>query len=127
MVGGKGNPNVRTDAPVATDPGVVVRVAGTVTTAGGGASTTVTQSSASASLSSVSLLAANTNRLRFSVYNDSATAKLYLRLDASAATTTNNVTILQPAGYFEPPVNYTGEVRGIWDIASGAARIGEYT
>jgi hypothetical protein len=88
-------------------------------------STTPTQSSVAASTSSVSLLAANTARRGATIYNDS-TADLYLKLGASASTT--SFTIKLAAGdYYEVPFGYTGAVTGIWSSATGNARITELT
>jgi hypothetical protein len=127
-VGSFGNPEVLREAPVSTSAGVVARIAGSVAVTGAGSadSENVTHSSVAASLSSTTMLAANSSRLRFSIFNDDTAALMYIHLDDSAATTTNQVAIIQPRGYFEPPVNYKGEVRAIWSAATGAARVAEY-
>ena len=88
-------------------------------------STTPAQSSVAGSASSVSLLASNANRLGATVFNDS-TADLYLKLGATASTT--SFTVKMAAGsYFEVPFNYTGAIDGIWSSATGSARITELT
>jgi hypothetical protein len=69
------------------------------------------------------LLAANGARLGATFYNDS-TANLYLKLGATASTTSFSARIL-PGGYYELPFSYTGEVDGVWDAAAGAARVTE--
>ena len=87
---------------------------------------TATRTQVADSATDVSLLAANTDRKKYAVYNDS-TAVLYLA-DGAAATTTNYTVQIPPNGYFEN-VGYVGAVRGIWatDPGTGAARITEYT
>ncbi len=86
---------------------------------------TPTQSSVAASASSVTLLSSNASRKKVVIYNDSTSASLYVRLNASAATSSNFTYKLYPSGYLEE-YNYTGEIRGIWSAASGNARITEY-
>jgi hypothetical protein len=61
------------------------------------------------------------------IFNDS-TAILYVKFGTTASTTSYTVKML--AGqYFEfpGPAIYTGRVDGIWDSATGAARITEDT
>ena len=88
--------------------------------------TTATLANVSASLSNVTLLASNANRKGAMVFNDSATASLFLKFGATASSTSFTVK-LAPGGYFEAPVPviYTGIIDGIWDIASGSARVTE--
>ena len=77
--------------------------------------------------SSTSILASNANRLRATVTNDSS-ARLYLRFEAAAASTSNYaVSLAQHETWIED--NYTGEIRGIWasDPGDGAARVNEVT
>lgn len=86
---------------------------------------TPAQSSVAGSASSVSLLASNANRLGATIYNDS-TVNLYVRL-GSTASTSNFTVKLAPGDYYEVPFNYTGAIDGIWDSATGNARITELT
>lgn len=86
---------------------------------------TGTSSNVSGSATSVTILAANTNRLGATIFNDSS-ANLYLKLGATASTTSFAVK-LYPDGYFEVPANYSGIINGIWDSATGAARVTEIT
>ena len=81
--------------------------------------------SVNASITSVSLLAANTNRKTFYVYNDSA-ATLYLAWGATASTIAYT-TQVPPNTLYEMPSASTwqGAVSGIWPTATGAARITE--
>jgi len=83
--------------------------------------------SVAASTSSVTLIASNTARRGATVYNDSATANLYIKLGATASTTSFTAKV-GPDSYFElPQAVYTGVVDGIWDAAVGNARITELT
>lgn len=86
---------------------------------------TPAQSSVAGSVTSVSILAANTGRLGATVFNDSTSA-LYLKLGATASATSYTVKMFQN-DYFETPFGYTGAIDGIWDVATGNARITEVT
>ena len=79
------------------------------------------------SASSVTLLAANANRLGAVIFNDSS-AVLFLKLGATASSTSYTVRLTQYTGY-EVPFGYTGVIDGIWasDPNDGAARIVELT
>jgi len=80
-----------------------------------------------AAVVSTSLLAANTNRRGATVFNDSATAGLYLKLGTAASATSFTV-LIPPNNYYElPDPAYTGIVHGIWTAAVGDARITELT
>lgn len=91
-------------------------------------STTPTQTSVASSASSVSLLAANNARKGATITNDS-TAILYLKLGATASTTSYTVTlngaVAAPFVYYEVPYGYVGAIDGIWASANGNARITE--
>lgn len=84
---------------------------------------TPSQSSVAGSASSVTLLAANSDRLGATIYNDS-TAALYVKLGATASTSSFTVKMASD-GYFEVPYGYTGVIDGIWASATGNARITE--
>lgn len=75
--------------------------------------------------SSTTILAANSSRKGFIIFNDS-TVVLYLKLGATASTTSFTYK-LNPSGTLnEPNFPYTGVIDGIWaSNASGAARITE--
>ena len=90
---------------------------------------TGTQTSVSGSTASVTILAANTDRLGATIFNDQSVggAVLYLRLSATAATTTTYTTQIGPLGYYELPANYTGMITGIWSATQGNARVTELT
>ncbi len=78
---------------------------------------------------SVTVLAANANRLGFRIVNDSS-AIVYLKCGAAASTTSFTEKLLpgQSWGTRELGVNYTGLIAGIWESApGGAARVTELT
>lgn len=106
------------------DGGNSITVDGTVTINEPKAST-ASHTNVSASASNVTLLSSNANRLGATIYNDS-TAVLYVKLGATASTT-SFVTKLYQDDYYEVPFNYTGIIDGIWASATGAARIVEFT
>lgn len=83
-----------------------------------------TPANVAASTSSVTLAAANASRRGLYVYND-GTANLFLKLGATASTSSFSVKI--PAGglYELPAPYYRGTVDGIWDAANGNARVTE--
>lgn len=114
-------------AAVAADPALVVAISpnNTVPTKEIRSSTGTTTTVA-ASATSVTLLSANANRLGATIYNDSAFANLFVKLGATASTTSFAVR-LTPNGYYEVPYGYTGIIDGIWSVASGNARIVEHT
>jgi hypothetical protein len=83
--------------------------------------------SVAAAVASTSLLAANTTRRGAMIFNDSASANLYVKL-GSTASLTSFTALVPPSGYYELPYPvYTGTIDGIWDAAVGDARITELT
>jgi hypothetical protein len=87
---------------------------------------TATLSSVADSASSVTVLAANAARLGATIVNDS-TEILYLKMGATASTTSYTVKMAVDA-YYEVPFGYTGILDGIWaNNASGSARVTELT
>lgn len=86
---------------------------------------TCTSSTVAASVASVSLLAANAARVEFTVWNAS-TAIMYLDFDATA-TTADYAVRIDPSGYFESPVSYTGQVSAIWSAANGSALVRDFS
>jgi hypothetical protein len=87
---------------------------------------TGTVSSVASSASSVVILAANALRKGATVYNDS-TQILYLKLAASAASSSSYTVQMASGAYYEVPFSYSGELRGIWASANGNARVTELT
>lgn len=83
-------------------------------------------SSVAAAVSNTVLLPSNSTRLGATIYNDSSSSLLYVKLGATATTTDFTVKIF-PLGYYEVPYGYTGEIDAIWSVASGFARIDELT
>ena len=83
-------------------------------------SATGTQTNPSLSTVSATLLAANTNRTGASVFNNSA-AIVYVRLSATAASTTTFTIKLQPDDYYEVPSNYNGAITAILNTGTTAA------
>lgn len=82
-----------------------------------------------AALASAVMLPLNNNREGFSVWNDSPTDTLYLLAapaSAGAASSVNFTIKIAPAGYYEQPFHYGGEVRGAWSGTSGGARVTEF-
>lgn len=86
-------------------------------------SSNTNQTTVAGSASSVTLLAANTARLGATIFNDS-TSMLYIKLGATASTTSFTVQLLTNA-YYEIPYGYTGRIDGIWGSATGNSRITE--
>lgn len=88
-------------------------------------SSTAVITSVSNSLSTQVLLAINTARRGFMIYNDSL-AIVFLAFAATASTTAFSVK-LQPGSEYEPGIDYTGIISGIASAAVGACRITEFT
>lgn len=86
---------------------------------------TAAVTSVAGSASSVSLLASNNARVGATIFNDS-TALLYIKLGATASTSSFTVK-LQQDEYYEVPYGYTAAIDGIWASATGNARITELT
>lgn len=84
-------------------------------------SDTSTRSNKAASTASQLLISSNTNRVGFIILNDS-TATLTICYDA-AASATSKTAIIPPGQHITD--THTGEVYGIWDTATGDARITE--
>lgn len=87
-------------------------------------SATSSVTNVTASTSNVTLLASNSNRLGASIYNDS-TRDLYLKLGATASTSSFTVKVRKGA-FYEVAFGYTGIIDGIWESGvTGAARVTE--
>lgn len=125
----------KADAPAANDTGTfslmsfIKRISGNITaflgfsTPGG----TGTLTSVASNVASVTLLAANAGRKGAIIFND-GTANLSIRLEAAAASAVNRSFVIAAGGTFVlNKGDYTGEIRGIWDVANGSARITEIT
>lgn len=88
-------------------------------------SSTGTHANVASSASNVTLLASNASRLGATIYNDS-TAILYVKLGATASTT-SYAAQMATLSYYEVPFGYTGIIDGIWASANGNARVTELT
>jgi hypothetical protein len=80
-------------------------------------------SSVAASVVSVQLAAGSGEAKGYTIYNDSASANLYISLGSTAASLTSFTAKLVPGAYYETPFGYNGPIQGIWDAAIGSARI----
>jgi hypothetical protein len=89
-------------------------------------SSTGTITSVAASATSATVLASNAARVGAAIYNDSANI-LYLALSASAASLTAFTIRIMPNSYYDLPVDYTGQINGIWNGNVGSARVTEFT
>lgn len=92
-------------------------------------SATGTQTSVASSATSVTILASNTGRKKFIIWNDS-TQILYLLFvtGGTASTTVYTIQLGAQQGYewASQPI-YTGAIIGIWASANGNARVTEFT
>lgn len=86
---------------------------------------TVAATTVASSATSTSLLAANSSRSGFTIWNAS-TAILYLDYGATATAAAYAVRI-DPGGYFESPIAFTGQISGIWSAANGSALVREFS
>jgi hypothetical protein len=85
-----------------------------------------TKSSVAGNAGSVSILSANSQRKAATFYNDSTSA-MYLDLTGGTASATSFTVKLQQQQFYELPLPiYTGAITGIWDTATGNARITEF-
>jgi hypothetical protein len=91
---------------------------------------TATLASVAASIISVTLAAASAavvgtspGRMGMVVVNDSTTATLYLAYAATASLTAYTYKVLPGQTFEMPSPLYSGLVSGIWDVASGNARV----
>ena len=87
---------------------------------------TGTVASVAASATNVTLLASNASRKGAMVYNDSAVA-LYLKLGATASSSSFTAKVFGNGYYELNDPAYTGIIDGLWDSASGNARVTELT
>jgi len=82
------------------------------------------ESSVAAGTSAVVLLAANQARRGASIYNDGV-GVLYLQVNSDPSPTSFVVKLFQD-DYYTVESGFVGEVRGVWSLANGGARIVEY-
>jgi hypothetical protein len=86
---------------------------------------TATLSNVSASVTSVTLLSANSSRKGAAIWNDS-TSVCYVKFGTTASATSCTVKLIADA-YYEVPNKYTGRIDAIWVSATGTARVTELT
>lgn len=113
---------------VAAGQTIATTNAGTFLVQNNAATATATLSNVASSASSVTILASNASRKGAMVYNDS-TQVLYLKMGATASSSSYTV-LIPAAGYYELPAAqylYTGILDGIWASANGNARVTELT
>lgn len=84
--------------------------------------TTATLANVASSASSVTLLASNTSRIRATIFNDS-TAILYVKEGTTAST--SSFTYKLGSSDTLIITDYNGRIDGIWDSATGNARVTE--
>ena len=91
-------------------------------------SSTATLSNVASSATSVTLLAANVNRLGVVIENES-TAVLYVKFGATASATSYTYLVAANTRLDtrSARIEYTGIIDGIWAAANGNARITELT
>jgi len=88
---------------------------------------TATLSNVTASVSSVTIIAANESRKGVVVFNDSS-SDMYLKFGDTASTSSFTVKVSSNTLYEMPgPHLYSGVIDGIWDTATGTARVTELT
>ncbi len=87
---------------------------------------TSTPANVASSITSVTLLAANVNRLGATIYNDS-NSRLRVKLGTGASATSFTELVL-PYGTYPVLPGYTGIITGLWStVVSGNARVTEIT
>jgi hypothetical protein len=91
-------------------------------------SDTGTPTSVTASAVDATILAANSSRKGFSLYNDS-NRTCYVLFASGTSSATNFSVVMGPGDYYENqnPAVYRGVIKGIWTFAAGAMRVTEYT
>lgn len=87
-------------------------------------STSSSPTTIASSITSVTLLPINDQRLGASIYNDS-TATLYIRFGLAASASNFKVALVGGAYYEFPEPMHTKIVTGIWSAVSGSARVSE--
>jgi hypothetical protein len=104
----------KVDGSAVTQP-----VSGTVTASGQGTSSSAVTNVA-ASATNVTLKAANASRKALYIFN-AGTSNLFVKLGATATTTTSYTAMILPNGFWELPDDpiYTGIVDGIWAATGG--------
>lgn len=71
------------------------------------------------------ILAANPNRKSFTI-NNTSTSILYLGY-GSVPTVTDFVVAIPAKSFFDPSINFSGEIKGLWTNTNGNAVVKEFT
>lgn len=87
--------------------------------------TTPAQTSVSVLITSTEILAANSNRIGMTIYNESG-AICFIKLGSTASLTSYTAQIAI-GGYFELPYYYTGVISGITVAITSILRVTEFT
>lgn len=98
---------------------------GTTVPISGPIAATGTLTSVSSSATSVTLLASNSSRKGYVIFNDS-TQILYVAFAATATVSAYSVKLF-PNSCATSDLDYTGIITGIWASANGAAKVTEFT
>lgn len=77
-----------------------------------------------ASVTNVTLLAANANRKGAIIFNDGSST-MFVKLGATASATSFSFKILSQT-YYELKVGYVGTIDSVWALANGTARVTEF-
>lgn len=118
----------RDSPPAANEQGLVVRPIGPIDVVPE-PSTQSTLVTIPATVVPVQLLAANANRLGFSIFNTSYADTLYVKASTSVGAVSPSffTVAIPPRSYYEDPYRFVGAVSGVWDpAATGEATVDEY-
>jgi citrate lyase beta subunit len=90
---------------------------------------TATLTSVAASVTSVTVIAANTNRRGLRLHAVTSSAVCYVRMGGgtAAAALGGHSFDMQPGALYEDPDGYTGAVTAIWATATGGLNVTELT
>lgn len=91
------------------------------------AATATILSPVTSTTASVTIVGTNMSRRGLIVKNDSTNGTLFLAHDGSTASTNNYSLDLEPGDRYEMWPIVTGRITGIWNVASGVARVTELT
>lgn len=89
-------------------------------------STTAVRTTVDSVTSDTLLIAANPARKGLFIYNNSD-SPLHVGLGTTPVSLTDGTLIISSHSGWNIPFNFTGEIRGIWEAATGDARITELT
>lgn len=90
---------------------------------------TATLTSVAASVTSVTVIAANVNRRGLRLHSVTSSGQCYVRMGGgtAAATLGGHSFDMQPGALYEDPDGYTGAVTAIWATATGGLNVTELT